>query len=114
MYGSSLRWVTLMPRDSRMAPSEAAAMPLPKEDTTPPVTKTYLVMGTLLRESAMITEEPAGPEAALCGSAASRRGAFSSADEVPVDLTEQFGASALQPLERDHLARDDLDAVAAH
>lgn len=33
-----------MPRDSRMAPSDAAAMPLPSEDTTPPVTNTYLVM----------------------------------------------------------------------
>src|SRR5690554_3893116 len=47
-----------MPRDSRMAPSDAAAMPLPSEDTTPPVTKTYLVMGMRLRESRMITEEP--------------------------------------------------------
>jgi hypothetical protein len=37
-------------------------MPLPKEDTTPPVTKTYLVMGTLLRESAMITEEAPSPK----------------------------------------------------
>jgi hypothetical protein len=27
-----------------MAPSDAAAMPLPNEDTTPPVTKTNLVM----------------------------------------------------------------------
>lgn len=36
--------VTLMPRVSSSAAKEAAAMPLPKEDTTPPVTKTYLVM----------------------------------------------------------------------
>src|SRR3972149_6607147 len=27
-----------------MAASDAAAMPLPRDDTTPPVTKTYLVM----------------------------------------------------------------------
>lgn len=33
-----------MPRDSRIAPSDAAAMPFPREETTPPVTKTYLVM----------------------------------------------------------------------
>jgi hypothetical protein len=32
--------VTLRPRASRMAASEAAAMPLPSEETTPPVTKT--------------------------------------------------------------------------
>jgi hypothetical protein len=28
-----------------MRPIEAAAMPLPSEDTTPPVTKMYLVLG---------------------------------------------------------------------
>src|ERR1700712_5726048 len=43
-YGSSLMRVTLRPRDSRIAAREAAAMPLPSEDTTPPVTKTNLVM----------------------------------------------------------------------
>src|SRR5690606_7293710 len=36
--------VTRRPRDSRMAASEAAAMPLPREETTPPVTNTYLVI----------------------------------------------------------------------
>jgi hypothetical protein len=36
--------VTLMPRVSRIAAREAAAMPFPKEDTTPPVTNTYFVM----------------------------------------------------------------------
>ncbi len=36
--------VTFRPRDSSSAASEAEAMPLPKEDTTPPVTKTNLVM----------------------------------------------------------------------
>ena len=43
MYGSSLTIATLRPRASRMAPREAAAMPLPNEDTTPPVTKTKRV-----------------------------------------------------------------------
>src|ERR1035441_10775471 len=32
------------PRDSRMAPSDADAMPLPSEETTPPVTNTNRVM----------------------------------------------------------------------
>jgi hypothetical protein len=36
--------VTLRPRDSRIAARDAAAMPFPREDTTPPVTKTNLVI----------------------------------------------------------------------
>src|SRR5690606_32427263 len=40
MSGSSFIIGTLRPRASRIAASEAAAMPLPSEDTTPPVTKT--------------------------------------------------------------------------
>src|SRR3954463_3992395 len=44
MYGSSLMLVTRMLRDSRIAAREAAAIPLPREDTTPPVTKTYFAI----------------------------------------------------------------------
>src|SRR5882672_1388671 len=44
MYGSSLMLVTRMPRNSRIAAREAAAMPFPREETTPPVTKTYFVI----------------------------------------------------------------------
>src|SRR3981189_1448098 len=44
MYGSSLMLVTRMLRDSRIAAREAAAMPFPREETTPPVTNTYLVI----------------------------------------------------------------------
>src|SRR5690606_3750794 len=47
IYGSSFSMVTRRPRDSRMAASEAAAMPLPREETTPPVTNTYLVIVNL-------------------------------------------------------------------
>src|SRR5262245_35425996 len=36
--------VTRIPRDSRIAAREAAAMPFPREETTPPVTKTYLAI----------------------------------------------------------------------
>src|SRR3954471_4742581 len=43
MYGSNFCMVTLSPRSTSRRPSEAAAMPLPSEDTTPPVTKMYLV-----------------------------------------------------------------------
>src|SRR5208283_3198597 len=35
----------LRPRASRIAPSEADAMPLPSEETTPPVTNTNRLMG---------------------------------------------------------------------
>jgi hypothetical protein len=51
-YGSSLMRVTLRPRDSRIAARDAEAMPLPSEDTTPPVTKTNLVIA-LGRRTAM-------------------------------------------------------------
>ena len=44
MYGSSFIIVTVRPRASRMEASDAAAMPLPSEDTTPPVTKIKGVM----------------------------------------------------------------------
>lgn len=44
MYGSSFSIVTRKPRDSRIAANDAAAMPFPREETTPPVTNTYLVM----------------------------------------------------------------------
>src|SRR4051812_34529458 len=36
--------VTRMLRDSRIAAREAAAMPFPNEETTPPVTKTYFAI----------------------------------------------------------------------
>ena len=44
MYGSSLIRVTLRLRDSRIAAREAAAIPFPSEETTPPVTNTYLII----------------------------------------------------------------------
>src|SRR5215203_2044901 len=49
MYGSSLRIETLRPRALSRRPALAAVMPLPREEVTPPVTKTYLAMGRVLR-----------------------------------------------------------------
>src|SRR6476620_11551271 len=49
MYGSSLRMETLRPRALRILPTLAAVMPLPREEVTPPVTKTYFAMGQVLR-----------------------------------------------------------------
>src|SRR3954462_13918249 len=65
MYGSSVSMVTLSPRDSRIAAREAAAIPLPKEDTTPPVTNTNLVIALgaerHVREIQIIPQDRPGP-----------------------------------------------------
>ena len=44
MYGSNFSIVTRSPRSTSSRPSEAAAMPLPSDETTPPVTKMNLVV----------------------------------------------------------------------
>src|SRR5438067_9347645 len=41
-YGSNFCSWTLRPRALRSRPSDAATIPFPRADTTPPVTKTYL------------------------------------------------------------------------
>src|SRR5215210_1060174 len=43
MYGSNFCNTTRKPRLFRSIPRAAALVPLPMDDTTPPVTKTYLV-----------------------------------------------------------------------
>ena len=43
MYGSTFINETFSPLDSNNEPIEAAAIPLPNEETTPPVIKRYLV-----------------------------------------------------------------------
>src|SRR5437763_1702236 len=43
MYGSNFCICTFSPRAFSRRPSDAAEMPLPRDDTTPPVTKTYFV-----------------------------------------------------------------------
>src|SRR6186997_1549306 len=49
IYGSSLRMETFRPRALRIRPTLAAVMPLPREEVTPPVTKTYFAMDQVLR-----------------------------------------------------------------
>src|SRR5580700_381362 len=68
MYGSSLTCVTRSPRASSKAPIDALASPLPMEETTPPVTNTYLVGLRLMdralpagKHSADMPELPQGP-----------------------------------------------------
>ena len=43
-YGSNFCRVTRKPRLSSRHPIEAAAIPLPSDETTPPVTKMYLAI----------------------------------------------------------------------
>src|SRR5579864_2644542 len=47
-YGSNFCSVTRSPRLSSRHPMDAAAMPLPRDETTPPVTKMYLAIGISL------------------------------------------------------------------
>jgi hypothetical protein len=44
MYGSSFKRVSFNPEHSSKLPIDAAAIPLPKDDKTPPVTKIYLTL----------------------------------------------------------------------
>src|ERR1700751_2844816 len=68
-YGSNFIRLTFKPRLSSRHPIDAAASPLPKEDTTPPVTKMffadiasslYFVLGKMCRWRAqsIMTEKP--------------------------------------------------------
>ena len=47
MYGSTFISETDSPLDSNKAPIEAAAIPFPSEETTPPVMKIYLVLAII-------------------------------------------------------------------
>src|SRR5512145_1704735 len=47
-YGSNFRTVIRRPRSASRRPSDAAAIPFPSDETTPPVTKMYLVVWGLV------------------------------------------------------------------
>src|SRR6185437_8965458 len=81
MYGSSLRLVTRMPREVRIAASDAAAMPFPNEETTPPVTKTNLVMGDKFRKFPFYPNLWSRTNDVLCESAAQAFDRALTADE---------------------------------
>jgi hypothetical protein len=49
-----------MPREARIAARDAAAMPFPREETTPPVTKTNLVMDDKSRKFLFYRNVPSG------------------------------------------------------
>ena len=61
-YGSNFCTCTLRPRAFSSRPSEAAVMPLPSDETTPPVTKTYFVRHAgASRESRLHPPRRVGP-----------------------------------------------------
>src|SRR6185503_20756888 len=60
MYGSSFWRVTLRPRASSRHPMEAAANPLPRLETTPPVTKINLVIPCSPQSTVLLVRSPAG------------------------------------------------------
>ena len=59
-YGSNFIIVTRSPRSTSSRPSEAAAIPLPSDETTPPVTKMYFVGWALELASGRTRRESAG------------------------------------------------------
>src|SRR5579885_3062116 len=117
MYGSNFCICTFRPRAFSRRPREAAVIPLPSEETTPPVTKTYLVTGCQVSGSSgrqvggrlhEVVEPP--QRAGADGAAAARR----AGDERPVlggraqrqlDVElpgEQVPRPALERLDRAH------------
>src|SRR6185295_19691977 len=60
MYGSSFWRVTLRPRASSRHPMEDAANPLPRLETTPPVTKINLVIPCSPQSTVLLVRSPAG------------------------------------------------------
>src|SRR4051812_2296235 len=59
MYGSNFCRPTVRPRETRSRPREAAAMPFPRLETTPPVTKMYRVLLAMQPFRASVEKEAA-------------------------------------------------------
>ena len=57
MYGSNFCACTFRPRAFSRRPSDAATMPLPSAETTPPVTKTYFVGSRAAAERVELAED---------------------------------------------------------
>src|SRR5580765_5723783 len=92
-YGSSLISVTCNPRASSNAPIEEAARPLPRLETTPPVTKMYLGICHLLGTHAS--------GVLILPSTARRRRAYRPplpADRPPLPCRRKFRAADLAAL----------------
>src|SRR6478672_11275180 len=95
MYGSNFCRATLYPCPSSNAPIEAAANPLPREETTPPVTRMYLIGLPDLLEEGTVVSGVAGMSVIrlLLKHHVSRRGAHAGRRgfEAVSDALEVFG-----------------------
>src|SRR5512139_129659 len=125
MYGSSFTRVTLRPRASRMAPSEAAAMPFPSEETTPPVTQMNLVMGATVageaRREDSLSERPLSghrksPSAQPSGrpSAGDRLGLGDCGTPAPLDAPRRLARRRRQSAAARQVGNGDDLAVHVH
>src|SRR5690348_16808962 len=61
MYGSNFWMVTRNPLDCKSLARDAAMIPLPREDVTPPVTKIYLAITAFFCKLKVTLEENARP-----------------------------------------------------
>src|SRR4051812_37103980 len=93
MYGSSLMLVTRMLRDSRIAAREAAAMPFPREETTPPVTNTYLVIYPRRVGMEEVTRNLSAPQMSRGGDRASAASFCFGRFLEPLDVGQILGAA---------------------
>src|SRR4051794_26952614 len=122
MYGSNFWMATLRPRETSRRPIEAAAMPLPREETTPPVMKMNRVRGRCSGinspwVSPSVEGRPAASQAGAPGSrglqqlarVAARRGVVAVGAEHPHQLADQLPALELCDGGARGLARDVLD-----
>lgn len=55
MYGSNFCMVTFKPLDLSKTPNEAEVIPLPKDETTPPVIKIYLVLHFVFKGATVLS-----------------------------------------------------------
>src|SRR4051794_23505267 len=86
--------LTLSPRASRMAPKEAAAMPFPNEETTPPVTQiNRVIAGTVAVRWERRALHRAGRAAALRDGRSVYRKSFREKRRIASRAHEFSGAS---------------------
>src|SRR6185437_3373806 len=111
MYGSSLRLVTRTPLEVRMAASDAAAMPFPNEETTPPVTNTNLVIGWPVPEIGILPERMHRSKRIACAAQCAAAHCGTGATVRPTPLTDP---SARQPLPLQSLFHPLTGRIAAH
>ena len=106
MYGSNFWSPTDSPRATRSRPIDAAAMPLPSEDTTPPVTKMKRVLGrSVMRGASPVVElgrlrRTVAPDADEASHSTAARSSSSAWRRAP---SSRSSAPSIRTSSRDHL-----------